>query len=93
MFDNVLARVSKLYGVSVSDIIRHRRPKYIIRPRRLAMAAASLCTKASLPVLARRFNRLDHTTILYAVGKVKADPLMLAEAQAIASACGWSEHN
>jgi chromosomal replication initiator protein len=39
-------------------------------PRQIAMYLARTHTEASLPAIARAFNRRDHTTVMHAVSRV-----------------------
>lgn len=60
-------RVCAEFNVSVIDMRSDRRHKSIIAPRHIAMWISRKLTLASLPAIARAFNRSDHTTIIHAV--------------------------
>lgn len=59
------------YGVTLVDLIGQRRTKDIIRPRHVAMYLARTMTTCSLPLIGRRFDGRDHSSIWYAVGKIE----------------------
>jgi chromosomal replication initiation ATPase DnaA len=67
---DIIKDAAERTGVSVSDIVSHRRAKGINVARREAMAAVyQQRPDLSLPQLGRLFGGRDHTTILHAVRK------------------------
>ncbi len=58
-------RVAEHFKISVEDMKSDRRPRYIVRPRQVAMHLAVQLTHKSYPVIGHCFNK-DHTTVMYA---------------------------
>lgn len=69
---SVIRDTSAYYGVSVMDVLSHRRTADVMRPRQIAMYLAKTLTLRSLPEIGRRFGGRDHTTVLHAVRKIEA---------------------
>lgn len=65
--------VANEYGVSLVELKSKRRSKNIVLPRQIAMYLNRQLTDASLPEIGNLFGGKDHTTILYAYNKIKAD--------------------
>lgn len=57
-----------------NDILSARRTQNIVQPRQLAMALCRVLTRRSMPEIGRKFNGMDHTTVLHAVWKMQ--PIM-----------------
>jgi chromosomal replication initiator protein len=68
--EEIQKEVSSYYGVSMRDLLSHRRDRQIVRPRQIAMFLAKELTTRSLPEIGRRFGGRDHTTVLYGVRKI-----------------------
>jgi chromosomal replication initiator protein len=68
--EDIQKEVSSFYGVSMRDLLSHRRDRLIVRPRQVAMFLAKELTTRSLPEIGRRFGGRDHTTVLYGVRKI-----------------------
>lgn len=68
--EEIQKEVSSFYGVSMRDLLSHRRDRQIVRPRQIAMWLAKELTTRSLPEIGRRFGGRDHTTVLYGVRKI-----------------------
>lgn len=62
--------VARFYEITLTDMLSSRRKREVCRPRQVAMYFAHKLLPISYPDLGRRFNR-DHTTAIYAVGKVE----------------------
>lgn len=58
-------------GITMAKILGAQRSQKYVKPRHIAMWRAARETKASLVEIGRIFGR-DHTTVMYAVGKVAA---------------------
>ncbi|MGX1096532.1 helix-turn-helix domain-containing protein [Amorphus sp. MBR-141] len=67
----IIQIVSVESGVSFSDIVSHRHAREIVLPRHVAMYIAKATTPHSYPVIAKKFDGRDHTTVLYAVQKIE----------------------
>lgn len=64
--------VAASFGVPLRDMTSARRPRWIARPRQVAMYLARHLTRRSLPDIGRAFGNRDHTTVMYAVGQIDA---------------------
>lgn len=85
--DRILRVISRHFGVSVLDIISHRRFRVVSRPRQVACYLARHMTPLSTPAIARRIGNRDHTTIMIAVRTMSAmlekDEVLAARVEAI----------
>jgi chromosomal replication initiator protein len=59
--------VGKRFGLSVADLISHRREREVSYPRQLAMYLSRTLAEASFPTIAEKFGGRDHSTVMYAV--------------------------
>jgi chromosomal replication initiator protein len=69
--DAIQGEVARQFGCYVSDLRGDRRSQDIAYARQIAMYLARELTDASLPQIGDRFGGRDHTTVLYAVNKIK----------------------
>ncbi len=69
---SIKERVAKAHGLTVKEMDHQRRDQRLAAPRQIAMYLATELTDNSLPQIAREFIKKDHTTIMYARDKVKA---------------------
>ncbi len=60
------------FKISKAELLSTRRHQSIARPRQIAMFLAKEMTTRSLPEIGRRFGGKDHTTVLYAVRRIRA---------------------
>ena len=65
--------VVEYYGLKIIDLKSRSRSKNIAGPRHVAEYLCREFTTASLPEIGRSFGGRDHTTVLHAVSKIKAD--------------------
>jgi chromosomal replication initiator protein len=72
-FQTIQERVADEFGVSLMELKTKRRNKNIVLPRQIAMYLSRRLTEASLPEIAKFFGGKDHTTVLYAYNKIKAE--------------------
>ncbi|MCK5243134.1 chromosomal replication initiator protein DnaA [bacterium] len=63
--------VSKEFNLKVSDIKAKKRTASIVFPRQIAMYLARELTDFSLPEIGRFFGGKDHSTVIYALDKIK----------------------
>ncbi|GJM21906.1 MAG: chromosomal replication initiator protein DnaA [Planctomycetota bacterium] len=63
--------VCEHFGVKISDLQGRRRTQSIALPRQVAMALARRLTALSLEEIGGRFGGRDHSTVLYAVSRMK----------------------
>lgn len=66
----IQATVAEFYGLSVKHMTGQCQERHIARPRQVAMYLArqllpDQCN--TLPLIAKRFGKRDHTTALYAI--------------------------
>jgi chromosomal replication initiator protein len=92
---DIITAVCKHFNVSRVDIMSPRREQRVVWPRQVGMYLAGTITKRSLPDIGRRYGGRDHTTVLYAVRKMKAalavgDEQLAADIAAIKQALGVS---
>ncbi|MCR9218962.1 MAG: hypothetical protein NXI21_01930 [Alphaproteobacteria bacterium] len=69
--DRIKARVAEHYGVSVADLEAARRDGEIILPRWVAIHLCRRLTGHSLPKIGAAFGGRDHSTIVYALGRIE----------------------
>ncbi len=64
--------------MSVDDLKGRRRTRAIVVPRQIAMYLAHELTNETLEVIAKAFDKKDHTTVMHACEKIRkmlgADP-------------------
>jgi chromosomal replication initiator protein len=65
-------KVARFHGITQKELEGQRRDQRLTVPRQIAMYLACDLTNASLPQIAREFGKKDHTTVMYARDKVKA---------------------
>jgi chromosomal replication initiator protein len=63
----IQATVSHRFGVSVADLVSHRREREVSYPRQVAMYLSRTVAEASFPSIAEKFGGRDHSTVMYAV--------------------------
>jgi chromosomal replication initiator protein len=69
--DSVMGLITRETSVSAKDILGKGRTQAISLPRQIAMFMGREFTDHSLEEIGRYFGNRDHTTVLYAVGKIK----------------------
>lgn len=60
------------FGVTVLDVLSHRRDTRTVIARHVAMLLTRVLTHASLPAIGRRFGDRDHSTVLVALRSIRA---------------------
>jgi chromosomal replication initiator protein len=58
------------FGVTVTDLISHRRGNAIVRPRQIAVYLSKRLTSNSLPAIGHKFGNRDHTTVMHALSQI-----------------------
>ncbi len=71
--EDVLRIVAEYYHIPPDDLKSRRRVKNVVLPRQVAMFIARELTQLSLPEIGSGFGGKDHTTVLYAVNKIKRE--------------------
>jgi chromosomal replication initiator protein len=69
--DDIHRAVIDHFKITKAELLSTRRHRSIARPRQIAMFLAKELTTRSLPEIGRRFGGKDHTTVLYAVRRIK----------------------
>ena len=64
-------RVADYFEIRTADMKGKRRTKQLVYPRQIAMYLARQLTDASLPAIGEQFGGRDHSTVLYACGKIE----------------------
>ena len=74
-----IARVQQVvgehFGLSVPELLAPKRTKNLVFPRQIAMYLCREILSSSFPAIARAFGGKDHTTVIYACGKVREEML------------------
>lgn len=71
--ENIAKAVCRYYKVSLVEIKSHRRIKYMVRPRFVAMYVCRILTGNLYSEISRLFGNRDHTSALYAVQNIEAE--------------------
>jgi chromosomal replication initiator protein len=70
--ERILDVVCRHFGVKVADLQGRRRSQSIALPRQVAMALARSLTSLSLEEIGGHFGGRDHSTVLYAIEKIRS---------------------
>jgi chromosomal replication initiator protein len=70
--EKVQEAVSARFGVSVDDLISHRRGRNLSFPRQLAMYLSRTVAEESFARIGDKFGGRDHSTVMYAVRSIEA---------------------
>jgi len=68
---DIIATVTTHFGVSQADLESKRRLKTISFPRQVCMYLTRELTEMSLEEIGSHFGKRDHTTVLYAIEKIR----------------------
>jgi chromosomal replication initiator protein len=63
--------VSHRFGLSIADLVSHRREREVSYPRQVAMYLSRTLAEASFPAIAEKFGGRDHSTVMYAVRSIE----------------------
>ena len=63
--------VSEYYKLKVNDLKSKSRSKNVVLPRHVAIYLCKEFTSSSLPEIGKAFGGRDHTTVMYAVSKIR----------------------
>lgn len=69
--ETVQEMVSNRFGVTIADLVSHRREREVSYPRQIAMYLSRMVAEASFPTIAEKFGGRDHTTVMYAVKTIE----------------------
>ena len=67
----IIKEVSKYFSIPINDIVSAKRNKFISHARHLAMYLSRELTSSSLPRIGKSFGNRDHSTVIYAVSRVR----------------------
>lgn len=71
--EDIQKQVAHYYNIRTQDMRSKVRKRNIAFPRQVAMYLCKELTKLSMPEIADRFDKKDHTTILYAYRKIQEE--------------------
>ena len=71
--EDIQKQVANYYHLRIQDMKSKIRKRNIAFPRQVAMYISKELTKMSMPEIAGKFDKKDHTTILYAHRKIQAE--------------------
>ncbi|AZA10342.1 chromosomal replication initiator protein DnaA [Corynebacterium gerontici] len=71
--DSIIAETSKMFNIPERDIRGSRKTRAVAHTRQLAMYLCRELTDLSLPKIGEQFGGKDHTTVLYAVDKIRKE--------------------
>lgn len=71
--DLIQSVVASYFGVNVADMKAKKRTRSLAFPRQVAMYLARELTDSSLPRIGEEFGGRDHSTVIHAYEKIKAD--------------------
>jgi chromosomal replication initiator protein len=69
--ENVIKSVCNYFNIKISDIKSNKKLKEFVEPRQIAMYLIRNYTELSFPEIGDKFGGKDHSSIIYAVNKVK----------------------
>ncbi|GAB6062687.1 chromosomal replication initiator protein DnaA [Deferrisoma palaeochoriense] len=85
--EKIMKAVAQHFHLTAADLRGKRRTKAVAHPRQIAMYLARELTDSSFPEIGQKFGGRDHTTVMYAHGKISkalsSDPDLRAEVDAI----------
>lgn len=87
--ESCIRQAARRFGTTENVIRGESRKRHIIDARHVAIYAARLCG-ASYPVIGKAIRR-DHTTAMYACGRIGETPRLRAIAQQIAESVGRAD--
>ncbi|HIP06847.1 MAG TPA: chromosomal replication initiator protein DnaA [Mariprofundaceae bacterium] len=73
--ENIQKTVANYFNIRTKDMRSKVRKRNIAYPRQVAMYLSKELTKMSMPEIAEKFEKKDHTTILYAHRKIQKECL------------------
>lgn len=70
--ENIIKSVSLYYNIKLSDIKSNKKFKEFVGPRQIAMYLIRTLTNLSFPEIGDKFGGKDHSTVIYAINKIKS---------------------
>lgn len=71
--NDVITRISRIYDVSVEDIISKSRQSKVVMPRFVAMYLTRKLTDMTTTDIGKQFGDRDHSTVVNAINKIEED--------------------
>lgn len=68
----IKATVAHYYGITMDDLVSHRRAAHLSRARQIAMYLARHTTTMTAKMFGRLLGDRDHTTVLHGIKKIEA---------------------
>lgn len=68
---SIQKRVAEKFNIKPSELVTRGRSKRVVLPRQVAMFLSRELTELSLPEIGQQFGGRDHTTVMYACGKIR----------------------
>ena len=72
-YKKIFKTVSDFYEIEEKSLLSKNRKREIVLPRQIAMFLMRSELKASYPFIGERFGGKDHTTVMYACGKIEKE--------------------
>lgn len=69
----IITTVSEFYDIGEDDLFKKSRRQDIVHPRQVAMYLARELLEMSYPSIGKRFNGLDHTTVMHAHDRISKE--------------------
>jgi chromosomal replication initiator protein len=69
--ENIIKSVCNYFNIKIGDIKSNKKLKEFVEPRQIAMYLIRNYTELSFPEIGDKFGGKDHSSIIYAVNKVK----------------------
>lgn len=69
--EKIIKVTAEMYDVKESDILSNTRKKEIVKPRQIVMFLLREELKMSYPLIGRKLNGKDHTTVMHACKKIE----------------------
>ncbi len=69
----IIAQTSSYFGLSIDDLCGPSRSRNLVAGRQIAMYLCRELTDLSLPKIGQQFGGRDHTTVMYANNRIRAE--------------------
>ncbi len=69
----IIAQTASRFGLSIEDLCGPSRSRHLVTGRQIAMYLCRELTDLSLPKIGQQFGGRDHTTVMYANNRIRAE--------------------
>ncbi len=69
----IIAQTASYFGLSIEDLCGPSRSRSLVTGRQIAMYLCRELTELSLPKIGQQFGNRDHTTVMYANNRIRAE--------------------